>query len=128
MEELHLTLFNKECNKEKLASLTLFILIVDAVSVLTFSCDDRSRVTYGDIISIVVIILLNVCVLVVDIYVVVEALLSRKLDDVLLCSMCSTTVKRFDDWKWNQKWRHFILRDHRDMKGMIGIAGYEQSV
>ncbi|XP_063422744.1 uncharacterized protein LOC134707135 [Mytilus trossulus] len=124
MEEFQLTLFNKKCNKEKLASLTVFILIVDAVSVFTvmFSCDDRSRFTYGDIISIVVIALFNVCVLVVDIYVVVEALLSRKSDDVSLRSICRDSAERFDDWKWTQKWRHFILRDHRDMKGMISTV------
>lgn len=133
MEELNLTLFNKKYNKEKLVLVTLFLLFVDVVMVvtLTFDCDDWSRVTDGDILIIVVVTLFNVCIFTVDIYVVSKALLSRKLDDVPLCSICSTTVKRFDDWKWTQKWRHFILRDHRDMKGIISIVwriGYEHSI
>ncbi|XP_071123614.1 uncharacterized protein [Mytilus edulis] len=111
-------------NSEKLALFTLFILIVDVVTAfqLMFNSDGWSKVTDGDIISIVVITLFNVCVLVADIYAVAETILSRKLDDVSLCSICRGTAERFDDWKWTRKWRHFILRDHRDMKGMISTV------
>lgn len=124
MEELNLTLFNDYFNKEKLVLLTLFMLILDAIMVLTllFNSDDWFRVTVGDRLIIVLITMFNVCILVVDIYAGAKALHSRKLDDVPLCAICSTTVERFDDWKWTQKWRHFILRDHRDMKGVISTV------
>ncbi|XP_071123600.1 uncharacterized protein [Mytilus edulis] len=80
MDEL--TPFYGKCNKERLPMVTLFIVIVDAVLLVTLGLksDGWSKVTEGDIIVIVVVLVFTVCILIADItYVVARVLFSQKM-------------------------------------------------
>ncbi|XP_052063413.1 uncharacterized protein LOC127703054 isoform X2 [Mytilus californianus] len=76
-----LTLFHGSY-KENLLLITLIILIVDVVLVVTLGVksDGWSKVTEGDIIVIVVVLVFTVCILIADITHLVERVLfSRKM-------------------------------------------------
>ncbi|CAC5389147.1 unnamed protein product [Mytilus coruscus] len=80
MEDL--TPFYGKCNKERLPMMTLFIVIVDAVVLVTLGLksDGWSKVTEGDIIVIVVVLAFTLFILIANITnVVARVLFSRKM-------------------------------------------------